>query len=88
MAKGKRKSTASAGPRRTHGPKKKLHHCWSSTIRKQFADCGLLSKYYDYESFNNACSAKGKRNISKSDFNAYVVMTREEKDKYFANIKK
>ena len=88
MAKGKGKKVSSGGPHKKHGPKKKMFHCWSSTMRKHFADAGLLSKNYNYESFATACTAKGKRNVSKGDFNAFIVLPKEEKDNYFKSMSK
>lgn len=88
MAKGKGKKVASSGPHKKHGPKRKLFHCWSSTMRKHFADAGLLSKEYNYESFALSCNARGKRNVSKSDFNAFAVLPKEEKNNYFNSLKK
>lgn len=88
MAKGKGKKVATAGPKKVHGPKRKLFHCWSQTMRKHFADAGLLSKNYNYESFTISCNARGKRNVSKNDFNDFVKLSKEDKDKYFASIKK
>ena len=35
--------------RKKHGPKKKMFHCWTSTMRLAFARCGVLTKYYNYE---------------------------------------
>ena len=57
-------------------------------MRKHFADAGLLSKNYNYESFTISCNARGKRNVSKNDFNDFVKLSKEDKDKYFASIKK
>ena len=88
MAKGKGGRVASAGPKKKHGPKKKMFHCWSSTMRKHLADAGLLDKCYNFESFALACNARGKRNVSRSDFNTFIGLSREEKEKYFADIKK
>ena len=47
MAKGKggKRAVASSGLRKKHGPKKKMFHCWSSTMRMHLAKAGLLSKY-------------------------------------------
>ena len=84
MAKGKGKGGASAGPRKPHGPKRKLFHEWSSTMRMHFANAGLLDKYHNYESFVLACGARGKRNITKAEFNDFLLLTREEQDRYFA----
>ena len=88
MAKGKGKKVASSGPHKKHGPKRKLHHCWTSTMRKHFADVGLLSKYYNYESWTLSVQARGRRDASRNDFNDFVKLSREEKDNYFKNIKK
>ena len=88
MAKGKGKKVASNGPHKKHGPKRKLHHCWSSTMRKHFADAGLLTKYTNYESWVLAVQARGKRDASKTDFNEFTVLSKEEKDNYFKNIQK
>jgi len=89
MAKGKGgKRAASAGPKKMHGPKKKMFHCWSSTMRMHFAKAGLLSKYNNYESWQQACQAKGKRNTTKADFDEFVKLSQEEKEKYFENLGK
>ena len=89
MAKGKGgKRTVSAGPKKKHGPKKKLHHCWSSTIRLALAKAGLLSKYNNFESWQQACQAKGKRDATKANFNEFVKLDKEAKDKYFEELNK
>lgn len=88
MAKGKGKKVASAGPKKPHGPKRKMFHCWSQTMRMQLAKDGLLTKAYNFESFAQACNAKGKRNVSRGDFADYVAMSKVEKDKYFDTLKK
>ena len=63
MAKGGKKPVAPAASkgRKKHGPKKKMFHCWSSTMRKHFADAGLLTKYNNKECFEQACQARGIR---------------------------
>ena len=86
MAKPKRGS--SSGPKKPHGPKK---HMWKDCkpLTKQLADAGLLSKYHCYESWCLACSARGKKNTTKAEFNKFVILkTKAEKDIYFANIGK
>ena len=88
MAKGKGKCGASAGPKKSHGPKRKLFHCWSSTMRKHLADAGLLTKTYNFESFAMACNAYGKRNVSRSDFSTFIGLSQEEKENYFKTLKK
>lgn len=88
MAKGKGKNGASAGPKKSHGPKRKLFHCWSSTMRKHLADAGLLTKTYNFESFAMTCNAYGKRNVSRSDFSTFIGLSQEEKENYFKSLKK
>lgn len=88
MAKGKGgKRVASAGPKKMHGPKKKMFHCWTSTMRLHFAKAGLLNKYNNFEAWQQACQAKGKRNTTKADFNEFVKLSQEQKVEYFKNIK-
>ena len=89
MAKGKGgRGGSSGGPHKSHGPKKKMFHCWSSTMRKHFADAGLLSKNCNFESWQQACQAKGKRNATEGEFNEFVKLDSEAKKAYFANIRK
>lgn len=83
MAKGKGKGGASAGPRKPHGPKRKLFHEWSSTIRLHLAKAGLLKKEHNYDSFVLACGAHGKRNPTKEDFEAFTRLEKEAQKKYF-----
>jgi len=89
MAKGKGKSTASAGPRlrKNHGPKRHLHS-WAGPMKWQFGKLGMLTKYNDYESFCLACAARGKRNVNKQDFNSFVVLPQDKKEEYFKNLSK
>lgn len=88
MAKGKGKKVASGGPHKKHGPKTRRFHAWTSTIRKQLADAGLLTKYVNYEAWQQACQAKGKRETSYNDFLKFVILSKEEKDAYFKELKK
>ena len=87
MAKGKGKKMASSGPKKMHGPKRKMFHGWSSTMRKHFADAGLLTKHHNFESWQQACQAKGKRNATKAEFDEFVKLDKEAKDKYFEELK-
>ena len=87
MAKGKGKKSSSGGPHKNHGPKKHLFKEYKPII-KAMADAGLLSKYYNYDSFSSACSSKGKRNPSKHDFNDFFVLSKEDKKGYFKGLRK
>jgi len=84
MAKGKGKGSSS-GPRKSHGPKKHLFAYYKPMI-KQFADCGLLSKYHNYDSWVMACNSRGKKSATKEEFKAFRELTREQQDAWFKNI--
>ena len=90
MAKGKggKPSAPVARSRKNHGPKKKMWHCWSSTMRKHFADAGLLTKYYNRESFEQALSAKGIRQNIDALWNEFTKLPDAEKKAWFKNLKK
>ena len=91
MAKGKGgKPSASAGPklRKMHGPKKKMWHCWDSTTRLHFGQAGLLTKYYNKESFEQALSAKGIRNNIDGLWAEFIRVPDSEKKAWFKNLKK
>lgn len=88
MAKGKGKKVASSGPKKNHGPKKKMFHCWTSTMRMHLAKAGLLSKYNNYEAWQQAVQARGKRETSRNDFLKFVNLDKDEKDAYFKQLKK
>lgn len=88
MAKGKGgKRVASAGPKKMHGPKKKMFHCWSSTIRLHLAKAGLLKKEGNFEAWQQAAQAKGKRNATKNEFNEYVKLDKDKQKVYFEALK-
>ena len=88
MAKGKgKKSTSSGGPHKKHGPKRHMFKEYKPMI-KAMADAGLLTKYNDYESWTLACQSRGKRNVTRRDFNEFVVLPLAEKKAYFKNLKK
>ena len=89
MAKGKGKKGASAGgPHKKHGPKRHLHHQFSKCIRMQIAKSGLLSKYHDFESWQLAVAARGKRSASYSEFQQFVVLPMDKKKEYFETLKR
>lgn len=47
---------------------------------------GILSKYYDYEAWQQACTARGKKSVSKDEFRNFFVLSLEDKKTYFENI--
>ncbi len=66
MAKGK-KSSASGGPHKKHGPKKDMFHKYSKCIRIEMAKLGMLKKDVDSEAKQQAIDAKsgkGKRVVA------------------------
>ena len=84
MAKGK---STSSGPHKNHGPKKHMH-AYTGPMKWQFGKMGVLSKYWDYEAWQQACTAKGKRNATYSEFKSFFVMDMDKKKEYFANLSK
>lgn len=56
-----KKKSVHAGPHKSHGPKKKMFHCWTSTIRLALAKAGLLKKECNKEAFTQSQNAKGIR---------------------------
>ena len=87
MAKGKGKGGSSGGPRKSHGPKRHMFKGYKPMIHS-FAKTGLLSKYYDYESFVLACTARGKKNPSRQEFIEFSCLPRDKQKEYFANLRK
>ncbi len=85
MAKPKRGN--SGGPKKNHGPKKHLFKFYKPMV-KAFADCGILSKYYDYDAWTMACTSRGKKDTTRGEFNRFFMLSKEEKDNYFKNIHK
>lgn len=85
MAKGKGKKTASSGPHKKHGPKKRQWHMWSSTMRIHFANAGLLTKYYNRESWEQALTSRGVRTITDEMWKEFISLSREEQKTWFKN---
>lgn len=83
----KPKKGSSSGPRKNHGPKRKLFKEFKPMIHA-FAKAGLLTKYNNYESWCLACGARGKKDTSKSEFSKFVVLSRKEQEAYFKALRK
>ena len=90
MAKGKgNKKGASSGPRRVHGPKRHLHKDYKpKALVMEFGKLGLLNKYQDFESWQLACAAKGKKNVSKAEFDKFSGLSITDKKEYFKSLKR
>ena len=87
MAKGKKKS--GGGAVKMHGPKRKLFHDWSRSMRIHLANAGLLTKYHNYESFKLACVARGVKNPTEAMFEEMrFLKTQADKDAWFKNLRK
>ena len=84
MAKGKKK-VSSGGPHKKHGQKKKMWHCWDSTTRIHLANVGLLTKYYNRESWEQALNSRGVRNISEEMWKEFISLSKEEQKVWFKN---
>ena len=87
------KRSVSGGPHKSHGPKRKLFHQYSSTIRLAFGKAGVLDKYHSIESFMYACQAKGLKYGTPADwenrfkFFTQDLKTREEQKEWLRNCK-
>lgn len=74
--------------RKTHGPKRKLFHEWTSTMRLHFAKAGVLSKYCNYESFTISCGARGVRSDLADLWEEFIRLPdKAAKDAYLDNLK-
>lgn len=74
MAKSKNGISRASGPHKNHGPKKKMFHCWSQTMRLKIARAGLLNKYNNKDSFILSCQARGLRHGSAEEWDARFNM--------------
>ena len=87
MAKPKR--SIDRGITKSHGPKRKLFHSYSQTMRLQLSKDGLLNKYCDKESFALACQARGVKSIDNVMWNNFnKLSTVKEKDVWLKNLGK
>ena len=75
--------------KKNHGPKRKLFHDWTSTMRLHFANAGLLDKYSNYESFAISCGARGVRtDIAKLWEDYSILPDKAAKDNFLKNLTK
>lgn len=83
------KRRSGGGPTKPHGPKRKLFHEWSRSMRIHLANAGLLDKYNNFESFRLACIARGLKNPTMAHYDQMrFLKTRQEQKEWFKNIKK
>ena len=89
MAKGKGGNRGvSSGLRKSHGPKRHMFKDLKPLVHL-IAKTGLLSKYYDFESWVLACQARGIKNPGKAEFSKFVVLpTIKAKNEFFAALRK
>lgn len=73
--------------RKNHGPKRKLFHDWSKVARADLAQAGLLTKYYNYESFVLSCGARGIKTGTAEMWAEFSILTRAQQDDYLRHIK-
>ena len=82
MAKWQGKKVSSSVPHKSHGPKQHRFKELKPMIHV-FAKCGILTKYYNRESFEQACAAKGMRVVDASIWRSFSVLSFEDKKKWF-----
>lgn len=73
--------------RKNHGPKRHLWHAYGKVHRIKFAQDGILSKYWDKESFALACNARGVKICINELWDEYKLLkTCVEKDAYLKEL--
>lgn len=83
------KKKSSGGLTKQHGPKRKLFHDYSSTMRIHMAEAGLLDKYSNYESFKLSCMARGIKNPTLGMYEEMSrLKTKQAKDEWFKALRK
>lgn len=86
MGKGKGRKIGGGGPHKNHGPKRHMFN-WAGTSKQEFGAAGLLNKYNNFESWQLACTAKGKKSSTMDEFKEFVCLSMEAKRAFFKNIK-
>ena len=87
MAKSRKASAAGSSLRKKHGPKRHMFSYYKPMVYAM-AKTGLLSKYINFESFTQACNAKGKKNVTRQDFAEFSLLTLDQKRYYFKSLTK
>lgn len=73
--------------RKNHGPKRRMFKDYKP-LTHDFARSGILSKYYNYESFAQAMAARGIRtNIKEMWSEFFKILDLKEKMKYILHAK-
>lgn len=73
--------------RKNHGPKRRMFKDCKPLVH-DFARTGILSKFYNYESFAQAMAARGIRaNIKEMWLEFYPILNHQAKVEYFAHAK-
>jgi hypothetical protein len=81
MAKPKKGGLKSSGPHKNHGPKRKLFKEFKPMIHT-IAKTGVLSKYYNLESFMLACQARGLKSGGMAEWkNRFSFFTQDLKNR-------
>jgi len=86
MAKAKR-SGASGGPHKSHGPKRHQFAEYGKVLSMEFAKAGVLDKYNDKESWRMACIDRGRKSANDLDWADFCKLkTIAEKKAWFERI--
>lgn len=73
--------------RKRHGPKRHMFKDLKPMVYL-YTQTGILSKYYNYESFALACASRGvKSGIPEMWMDYKLLPTNKDKDAYLANVK-
>lgn len=72
--------------RKNHGPKRHMFKDFKPMVAV-FAQTGILSKYYNYESFVQALAIRGVRSMTQELWADFIVMKHEDKKAFFKDVK-
>lgn len=87
MGKGKGRKVGGGGPTRSHGPKRHMHR-WCGPHKTFYSKSGLLNKYHDFESWQLACTARGKRSATYGEFQEFLLLPPERQRSFFKELKR
>ena len=72
--------------RKNHGPKRHMFKDFKPMIAV-FAQTGILSKFYNYESFVQALAVRGVRSMTQELWADFVLLSHSEKRVFLRDIK-
>ena len=72
--------------RKNHGPKRHMFKDFKPMVHI-YAQTGILSKYYNYESFVQSIGSRGVRSMTKDLWEDYCLLSIADKKQFLKDIK-